>query len=513
LEAAAWALALCTALYVIVGPFLVARYPMMTDLPFHAANASIIRHYWDPSWHFQEQFVLQPFAVPYVMLYLIAALLMLVMSAVSAIKVAAAIMLALLPVGLAVLFWGMRKSPLLGLSGLGFVWCGLTSWGFLGFVGALGLFAMLLGLVLRQAQRPSSRLGIAITVVLLLLFFTHPFRFPFAMAAVAVAAFVMYPATRRVGPLLWPVVVPLGLFALWWRVRPAALSPELPVPSIHPERLDEAGRFLYRSLRVPAEAAAAGRALDALLALALALVLFYTLERRWRLRSRQRLFQLGALVMVLGCAGVFLMLYLTLPMKMGIWWYVYPREITSACFVALALLPDLPRRAGLKLVCVAWMCWALAPLGSVTVDSYRRFDQATQDFTSISAKLPQAPKLLYLVFDHHGSDARNTPFIHLPAYVQAERGGWLSFHFASWGASAIAYRSPEHVAVPPATPLRWEWTPHRFRVAQHGRFFDWFLVRARRSPEAHFARDPSISLVAHEGSWWLLSRSAGVREP
>ena len=39
-----------------------------------------------------------------------------------------------------------------------------------------------------------------------------------------------------------------------------------------------------------------------------------------------------------------------------------------------------------------------------------------------------------------GSGAINTPFIHLPAYVQAERGGWLSFQFATWGASPVVYR-------------------------------------------------------------------------
>ena len=134
------------ALWAVAAPFAAARYPAMTDLPFHAAQTSALRHYWDPSYHFHEQFELRPFAVPYVALYAVGAALMTVLPSVTAMKVAAGIMLGLLPAGLAVLFRGMKKSPLLGLAGLLGVWCPLTHWGFLNFMGALGLFAMGIGL-------------------------------------------------------------------------------------------------------------------------------------------------------------------------------------------------------------------------------------------------------------------------------------------------------------------------------------------------------------------------------
>jgi hypothetical protein len=128
------AIAVSGCAYVIVAPPASSRYPLMTDAPFHAANASVLRHYWDDAWHFREQFVLQPFAVPYLTLYLLAAVAMTWMSAASAIVCAATVMLALFPAGLATLSWGMKKSPLLGLASLPLVWCGLTSRGFLNFV-------------------------------------------------------------------------------------------------------------------------------------------------------------------------------------------------------------------------------------------------------------------------------------------------------------------------------------------------------------------------------------------
>jgi len=110
-----------------------------------------------------------------------------------------------------------------------------------------------------------------------------------------------------------------------------------------------------------------------------------------------------------------------------------------------------------------------------------------------------------MLFDHSGSTRSTTPFIHLPAWVQAEKGGWLSFHFVEWNAWPMRYRK-NNPAVPPLTPLRFEWTPERFDIATRGKFFDWFLVRSPSSPEYRFRADPSIKLVDHVGSWWLLKR-------
>ena len=134
--------AVAVALYAVVRPLSACRYPPMTDLPFHAAQTSTFRHYLDPSFHLKEQFELHPLGVPYMSMYAIGAVLMLVLPALTATKIAAGVMLALLPAGLAVMFHGMKKSPLLGLLGLSMCWGSLTHWGFLNYVAALGLFAM-----------------------------------------------------------------------------------------------------------------------------------------------------------------------------------------------------------------------------------------------------------------------------------------------------------------------------------------------------------------------------------
>ncbi len=506
--AEALALAVCLAVggYVIVGPMLAARYPMMQDLPFHAANASILLHYLDPSYHFREQFVLQPFAVPYVTFYLLAALCMLVVDAVAAVKVASVVMLALLPLGLAVLCHGMRKSPLLGLSGLGLAWCGLSSWGFMNFLGALGLFATSVGLALRIVDRPRAATRLWLGVVLLLLFFTHPFRFPFAICAVVGVGVVMFPATRRLRPLILPVVAPLVVFAAWWSVRPPSLVGDMAL-SLDTSRFAQIEPLVFGTLFSPEEHVLVERGVRWLGVLAAALLLA-SIPRLWRHSRRRWRWIAGSHLVVACCAGAFLLMYLTLPLSIGEWWYVYPREATAACYAALGLMPDLPRRGFAKLLWTALVAWPLLSLGALQIEAHRQWDALTDDFQRIQREVPAAPKLLYLIYQRGDSPSRRDPVLHLPAYIQADRGGWLSFHFAVWGASPIVYRSPRDpdAVVPPPVPRRWEWTPEKFDVHTHAPFFDWFLIRSRRDPASRLAGDPSIVLHAHIGSWWLFRR-------
>ncbi|WP_437776788.1 hypothetical protein [Sorangium sp. So ce1097] len=542
LSAALALVVIAVSVLVIAVPLAVVRYPPMTDLPFHAAQTAVFRHYLDPAWHFREQFTLQPLAVPYMSMYALGALLMLVLPPVAAVKVAAAAMLALLPAGLAVLFHGLKRSPLLGVLGLVVVWCNLTHWGFLNHMGALGLFAMVVGLTLLLVDRPSRGRQIALALALVALFFTHVFRFPFALAAVVGAAIVVFPATRRLRPIALPLAPALALFAVWLAVRTDTLHAAPFAPALHWERLGEIPSLLFTSFTDPAEATAARRAAR----LVLAALLVCAAGAAARLAgigaaaqpapgagaaaqpapgagaspdpgpspaadARDRTFARLAALVPVACAAVFLGLFLTLPLQIGLWWYVYPREIVAALFLALGAFPDLPRSPWLKAPAVLAISAAAISLGAVAQDNYRRFDESTRGFEAIIARIPPAPRLLYLVFDHGGSTRTTTPFIHLPAWVQATRGGWLSFHFAVWDASPIAYRprSEPGAVVPPPTPLRWEWTPEKFDVRRHGAFFDWFLVRRRAGAERLFAKDPSIVPVDRVGDWWLYRRGGG----
>jgi len=490
----------------VARPFFAATYPPMTDLPFHAASASIFRHFWDPSFHFQEQFELHPLQVPYMSSYLLTAALMLLLPTLAAVKTATALMLLMLPAGLATLTWGMRKSPLLGLAGVPFVWGSLTHWGFINFVAAIGLYAAAIGLTLRILDRPERRVQLALGLVLVLLFFTHVFRLPFAIVGVLVTTAIMLPATGRARPVLLPLAPSVLLLAVFLALRPAALQgPSLDFV-LHGERFEGFFDYVIGSFRDPAERAVARNHLIFVVLVGVASVLARHFVDKPERSANDLRFRRCAAVAVGGAVSLVGFAYLALPMELGVWWYVFPREATAVLFLAVALIPDLPRafllRAGVTVVL------GMSSLGvtSVVTKNWQTFDAVTQDFSAISAHIPQAPKLCYLVMDHSGSTRANTPFIHLPAYVQAVRGGWLSFHFASFGASPVRYRADEGAVVPPPVPRRWEWTPKRFRVEDNGPFFDTFLVRDRSDPTRLFAADPSIVFVAREGSWWLYRR-------
>lgn len=503
----AWIGAASVIAYTIGAPLWASVYPMMTDFPFHVASSSVFRHYDDPTWHFREQFELQPFAVPYLSLYLLSAAFMAVLPAVAATKVATGFLLALLPVGLMVLCWGMRKSPFLGLWGLVPAWGVLAHWGFINFLGATGLFAMSLGLMLRVVDKPSVRAQAALSACLVLLFFTHVFRFPMVLAAMLLVAFAMVDRADGVKGLIVPGAVALGLFMFWWVGRADAIPIDVRwtwPPDV--SRVLEAPDY-FADILSGQDDARLFRRFAWLFALTASVLFAFAVPRIRRLTGDSWVPAVHAIVAIVIVGAV--ALYLTLPMEIGPWWYVYPRELTVAVFLLPALLPDLPKRAWAELGFVVWTAWALAPLGGFVAEAHRDFSASTAHFREILGELPHAPKLLYLVYDHHGSRARHTPYVHLPAYAQAEHGGWLSFHFADFGHSPLKYRSRRDPAaiVPPEVPARWEWSPQLFELDRHGSFFDWFLIRRESSPDSLFEADPSIRRLAHFEHWWLYRRS------
>ena len=496
------------AFYVIVYPFLLATHPPITDLPFHAAGRSILRHYFDPEFHYREQYELHFLEVPYATMYFLGAFFALFVPIVWATKLTAIAMLALLPAGLAVLFRGMKKSPLWGVLGLAPVWCSLTHWGFLNFMGAIGLFTMAAGATLMLLDRPTRKRQLFLVATLVVIFFTHVYRFPFAVAAVVGITILMYPATRRIKPVLLPLVCAVALYGGWSLIKRAGLSAPIGHLRIHPDRLAEIPENLFTGFIGPEESVAARELLWVTLGLFAVTTLIFFVQGRHRGRSsRELLWGTGVTLLPLILSAVFLLAYLVLPMSIGLWWFVYPREITTAGYVALAAMPDLPHNWWLRLPLLASFAIVSGRFAFITATHWDNFERTNADFRAIAKEIPKAPKLLYLIFDHSGTARRASPFVHMPAWVQAETGGWLSFHAAGWGdLHPIRYRPPGP-SIPPPVPERWEWTPERFDLQRNGSFFDTFLVRHVSAPDHLFAADASIRPAAHVGRWWLYRRA------
>ena len=502
-ETALAGFALATCIYVIVYPFMVVTYPPMTDLPFHAAEASILRHYLDPAWHFRDQFALHPFDAPYISMYAVGLVFALFVSIVTATKGMAIVMLAAMPLGLAVMFHGMKKSPLWGLLGLELVWCTLTHWAFLNFMGAIGLFALVIGCTLLLLDRPTRAreawLTLSISGGILYAHLSLPFcncgggghRDSDVSRDAARATHSR--SARRDSGCIWPLA----------RTQ-AKRSRHQHGPSVGAlGSYPRDARVSLWKLRRPQEQKLAAPMLWATLALLLlSSILFFAQGRHRGRAAREWWWGAGVTVIPLLAALVYLGCYFVLPMTIGLWWFVYPRELVTAAFISLGVFPDMPRQWWLKLPIVAVIALVAGRVAFYNAEQWHDFDDATADFRAIEASIPQSPKLLSLVFDHSGSTRTNTPFIHLPAWIQAKKGGWLSFHFVGWDVHPIRYREND-TNVPPPRPPRWEWTPERFDVKKDAPWFDWFLVRSRTSPEQIFEGDPGIKLVRREGTWSL----------
>jgi hypothetical protein len=172
----------------------------------------------------------------------------------------------------------------------------------------------------------------------------------------------------------------------------------------------------------------------------------------------------------------------------------------------LAAVPNLPRPGWARVSLVSLVGVATGAMALFVATEWSRFDRLNADFRAILPAIPGSPRLMYLVFDHRGLPKRHSPFVHFPAWVQAEKGGWLSFHFARWGIFPVRYREPNAGVVPPPLPHDWEWRPQDFRVERDGAWFDTFLVRHSIDPSELFAADPRIRLVTREGTWWLYRR-------
>lgn len=506
LDAVLAAVAILVTGWVLIAPFTVVTYPPLNDLPMQASITSIFRHWLDPAWHFREQFQPQLLQIPTLTNYVVGAFFALFLPIAVAVKLSSLLMIALLPLGLAVYFLGMKKSPLLGVAAAGLSWGTLTEWGFLSFVGALGLMLLGLGLTLLLLDRPTRGRALALGGTALLLLVTHVSHFPSFCLAIGLLTACMWPATHRLRPVVLPLLPAAALFAIWLLVRPDTLRAPLET-GWHFDRVKNIPLHVF-DFAVPETQGIALRMGLILLGVALYCLLARGLTA-WRQGIRrpapslqQKCAATGALLVALLFAG----LYFWMPMKIGPWWYVYPREMTAAILCGLVLLPDLPASPGLRAPALCGLLVAIVlPMRAVS-HRFAAFDAGTQDFQRITARLPVAPKLGYMIFDNGDFASHVRPLLHLPAWVQAERGGWLSFHFATWNATPFGFRQDEPKDVAPDTPDRFEWKPDTFDLQTRGKYFNWFLVHSHESREKMFAVDPTLRLVDREGDWWLYRR-------
>ena len=187
------------------------------------------------------------------------------------------------------------------------------------------------------------------------------------------------------------------------------------------------------------------------------------------------------------------------------------RRLSTSCS---PWCPTCPRSWWYRLPFVAALAFATGAHRLPRRGSVSRLSKRLRRTSSASTrKLPRAPKLLYLVFNHDGSTRSITPFIHLPAWVQAEKGGALSASISSAGTTArLGIAKTARTRRPPCrstgSGTRAGSASRRTARSSTGSWCD-----ATATPATCFAADRSIHLVDHDGSWWLFKRDRPAPGP
>lgn len=228
------------------------------------------------------------------------------------------------------------------------------------------------------------------------------------------------------------------------------------------------------------------------------------------------------------CRPVFArMLRLRAPLPAADWWFaltcllaylwlpgstwstnvIYPR----AGGALLAWLPVLVPRAGLRMarrrgplllaaLAAASICFSATQL--------TRFSNEASALSAVLAHVPPRPKLLCLTYDNQGHLARSSPYLHVGAYAQAARGGFLSLSRVDYAWTAPLRRRKQAAVPPPAYGSEWDPT-----LLQHDpallAFYDTVLVIGKDPHEMTILMNTPFRLVARRGMFMLYARRPG----
>lgn len=181
----------------------------------------------------------------------------------------------------------------------------------------------------------------------------------------------------------------------------------------------------------------------------------------------------------LGCVCA----YYVLPSSYDWIWPINARFPVLALLLLPFWLPTITRMPSKPLYWVQetthWAAIALLLGSSVGVTSIARtafdgFAQELDGFDEILEELPEGQRVATLVFDRGSRHIGFSPFLHIGAYAQAERGGVAFFSFNDFPQSPVRFNEDNR---PPRVAPRWEWKPERVRPDRDLSWFDYLLVR------------------------------------
>ena len=462
-------------------PFLLVRFPPITDLPQHVAQVRLFQEAWqDPSGPYRIQWL-----TPYSLQYLLLAVAWAIAGPAAAGRVGM-LLIGLLWVATFHLIAYVRRRPPAGAAFASTLFFTRTTyWGFYGFAVGWPVFALWL-LLTTGRRRDDVRwfdamlaLGIGVLLyvghvlwlvaaVLWLAVSTVVLRVPIratlmralGLAPVLIVTAIWYPRLSAGGftsPTVW-IVTPTGRLSFTWLVN-----------------------GLLGGLRGPIE--------FGIVAIVVLWALLACVQHRGSLRA---VLDAGLLT----AAAMFAAFAFILPDQHSNTILFGLRWLPIAGALALLACPPIRARAiAPRLVPIA----VLALLSFATISTWRDFESEEMSGLEESlATLPEQPRVIGLDFVKYSELVMDRPFIQTFAYAQVFHGGQLNFSFADFVPSLVVFRDMNH--------RRWtlglEWFAERVQASDLT-FFDHALINGDEAIHGRISRLPGLRSVTEHGRWRL----------
>lgn len=461
-------------------------YLPMVDMPHHAAQVSILRHYNDPAFGFEPQFRFQ-WLTPYAFAYYVSYLFSLFTSVLTATKIVITLSILSFPLALAALLRRTQGDPwwsLIGFAtGFGFSFL----WGLFNFLVALPIGVYCIARCFDFVCQPTRRNGFLLSLWMTLTLISHGIVFVMCGAISGVLIVAYHRRFRTIVFRMWPLLVPTAFALLWYldtsNNMPRIGSPILWNPDIGLRLTDTLGSLL--SLRN--DATAMWYSIYILIAVAIS-------ARLSTLRPPHAVI----FFLVLG-------IFLFGPV------YAFGHALIAqrlSIFILIAALLVFPAtdsrwrrfvgRGALVILTGAWL--------GIVHARFQGFDSEMRGFKDVLESAAPNRRLLSLIFDKQSQFVPNHPFNLVSGWYQMEKGGELDSTFAHLYNAVAQYRTPREpiqwVKIIKGTTGEWYWRKINS--------FDYILIRSISNlPVSVQNHDRHGYLVAaHSGDWWLLQRRA-----
>jgi hypothetical protein len=474
-----WVLAIVCCV-IVAAPFLVVRFPPVTDLPQHVAQVRLfLEALGDPSSPYTVQWL-----TPYSLVYLVIGACWAVVGPEHAGRVA----MLLIGVGwtaAAHLLAARRgRAPETAVLASVFFFNPSLNWGFFSFAVGWPAFLYWTVLVARDRERGLGARDAALVIATsLALYFSHALWLAAGLAWLAVSTLVFRPSLRIAAARFACAAPAAILAALWYATSPLRLATETiwtpPIwARLSPFVLVEA---LLGGIRGPLEY------------VVLAAAAVWIGVGLWQAR---RTLRTSVDAPLLACGLMLFVAALVLPLKYESTVQFWVRWTAPAVILLVLALP--PPAIAPRLL----RAWALGVLGAlciVTTLAWTTFERTElSGLPAALEALPPSPNVLGLDFTKGSPTVKGRPFMQAFAYAQVLRGGRVSLSFAEFPQTFVAFEQPP----PHPWTLGLEWYAERVRDSDI-RHFDHVLVDGPDSVHEAFSLRRGLTPVTTEGHFRL----------